>query len=181
MNAEEGASIRAVQREYARVAGIPQSEAPSPRDIYEIGTGGKPGNEQAAVAAYRRMGEVVGDAVATVLTLIDGLVVVGGGVSGAHPLFLPALVRETNAPYIFPDGQMRPRTVSRVFNLEDENERREFLRGDRKTVRIPRSTKTIVYDPLRRTGVGISRLGTSKAVSIGAYAFALHALHSARA
>ncbi len=178
MNAEEGASIRAVQKEFARATGIAAAQAPSPKDIFEIGTGMKPGNRQAAVSAFSRMGEVVGDAVANVLTLIDGLVVIGGGVSGAHTLFLPALVREANAPYVFPDGQTRPRTVSRVFNLEDESERTEFLRGEKKTVTIPRSGKTVVYDPLRRTGVGMSRLGTSEAVSVGAYAFALHALDS---
>ena len=32
------------------------------------------------------------------------------------------------------------------------------------------------YDPLQRVGVGISRLGTSEAVAIGAYAFALRKL-----
>jgi glucokinase len=32
------------------------------------------------------------------------------------------------------------------------------------------------YDPLQRLGVGMSRLGTSEAVAIGAYAFALKSL-----
>jgi glucokinase len=35
------------------------------------------------------------------------------------------------------------------------------------------------YDPMARTGVGMSRLGTSEAVAIGAYAFALHKLDKA--
>jgi glucokinase len=43
-------------------------------------------------------------------------------------------------------------------------------------VLIPGSFRTIAYDPLKRTGVGVSRLGTSKAVAIGAYTFALHKL-----
>jgi glucokinase len=33
-----------------------------------------------------------------------------------------------------------------------------------------------VYDPLPRTAIGITRLGTSEAVAIGAYAFALRQL-----
>ena len=37
--AEEGVSIRAVQGTYARIAGIDAAQAPSPKDIYEIGTG----------------------------------------------------------------------------------------------------------------------------------------------
>jgi glucokinase len=178
MNAEEGASIRAVQQEYAHMLGITAGEVPSPKEIYEIGTGGRPGNKNAAIAAYRRLGEIVGDAMANVLTLIDGLAVIGGGVAGASSLFLPGLVAEMNAPYKFPDGQTRPRLVSKVYNIENESERNEFLKGEKRTIPIPMSTKTTVYDPIRRTGVGMSRLGTSKAVSVGAYAFALHALDS---
>ncbi|HEY6951286.1 MAG TPA: ROK family protein [Bacteroidota bacterium] len=176
MNAEEGASIRAVQKTYARATGVSVEQAPSPKDIYEIGMGTQKGNKSAAIAAYHGMGEVVGDALANTLTLIDGLAVIGGGVAGAHSLFLTALVGEMNAPYVFPDGQKRPRLVSKVYNLEDERERLEFLRGGKTTIRIPQSERTIVYDPIRRTGVGITRLGTSKAVSVGAYAFALNAL-----
>jgi glucokinase len=35
------------------------------------------------------------------------------------------------------------------------------------------SERRVIYDPIKKTGVGITRLGTSEAVSIGAYAFAL--------
>jgi glucokinase len=38
---------------------------------------------------------------------------------------------------------------------------------------VPYSSRRIVYDPQARTAIGISRLGTSKAVAIGACAFAL--------
>jgi glucokinase len=176
MNAEEGASIRAVQKVYARKTGIAFEESPSPKEIYEIGTGALQGNGEAAVAAFRMMGEVVGDALANVLTVIDGLAVIGGGVAGAHELFLDPLVEEMNRPYVFADGQTRPRILPRVYNFEDKRERGEFLQGERKTVKIPQSGKTIVYDPFKRVGVGISRLGTSKAVSVGAYAFALNVL-----
>ena len=41
MNAEEGASIRAVRRVYAEKAGIPFEQAPEPKDIFDIGTGAK--------------------------------------------------------------------------------------------------------------------------------------------
>jgi len=33
-----------------------------------------------------------------------------------------------------------------------------------------------LYDPLARTGVGISRYGTSRSIALGAYAFALDKL-----
>jgi glucokinase len=38
---------------------------------------------------------------------------------------------------------------------------------------VPGSDRKVAYDPLKRVGVGLSRLGTSQAVAIGAYAFAL--------
>ena len=44
---------------------------------------------------------------AQALTLLDGLVVIGGGISGA-PLFLPALVDEMNSTYTAPDGERFP-------------------------------------------------------------------------
>ena len=51
------------------------------------------------------MGEAAGDALATAITLIDGLVVIGGGLTGAAELFLPALVAEMNAPFDSPWGR----------------------------------------------------------------------------
>jgi glucokinase len=175
-NAEEGASIRAVQNAYASLAHIKIEDTPSPKDIYKIANSLQAGKKEAAVSAFERLGEVVGDALANVLTMIDGLAVIGGGLVGAHSLFLPRLVKEMNTPFVLPDGQRRPRLVSRVYNLEDERERGLFIRGDRKMVKVPVSGTSVTYDPLRRLGVGISRLGTSEAVSIGAYTFALRSL-----
>ncbi len=54
-----------------------------------------------------------------------------------------------------------------------------FSGAKQKIITIPGTNKTITYDPLKRTGVGISRLGTTKAVAIGAYAYALSQLGKA--
>lgn len=175
MNAEEGASIRAVRRVYARAAGITFEEAPEPKDIFEIGLGRATGDAAAAREAFRQMGEVAGDAVAQALTLVDGLVVVGGGISAAHPLFLPALVDAMNGVFERAGQPMR-RLIPRVFNIEDAEQRETFLRGQAREITVPGSLRKLVYDPLQRTAVGISRLGTSEAVAIGAYAYALHQL-----
>ena len=51
-----------------------------------------------------------------------------------------------------------------------------FLTGDIREIEVPFSNKKLQYDPLKRIGVGFRRLGTSRAVSIGAYAFALNKL-----
>jgi len=176
MNAEEGACIRAVRRAYAQETGTPFDQVADPRVIEQIARGEVPGNQAAAVEAYRRLGEVVGDALGNALTLIDGLAVIGGGLSKGHRLFLPAVVTELNSKYTGPNGNPFHRLASRVFNLEDAAQQAIFLQGEKKEITVPGSTRKIQYDPLQRLGVGVSRLGTSEAVAIGAYAFALSKL-----
>ena len=56
MNAEEGASIRAVRRVFAEKADIPVSKAPEPKEICAIGLGTLSGNRAAALEAFRRLG-----------------------------------------------------------------------------------------------------------------------------
>ena len=175
VNAEEGACIRAVRRVYAQVAGLKPDDAPEPKTIYEIGTGQAAGNRAAAVEAFRRLGEVAGDAIAQALTLIDGLVVIGGGISGAAGLFLPPLVEAMNDVYV-KGGQPLRRLLPHALNIEDPAQRELFLKGQTRTLVVPGSTRTVRYDPLQRTAVGLSRLGTSEAVSLGAYAFAIRNL-----
>ena len=175
-NAEEGASIRAVRRVYAARAGIPFDEAPDPKSIFAIGTSDSPGDREAAIQAFRQLGEVVGDVMAQVLAIVDGLGVIGGGISGAAPLFLPALVNEMNSCYTKPDGTKLRRLTSTVFNLEDPDQLERFLHPEACEIRAPGTQRTIRFDRELRTGVGMSRLGTSNAISIGAYAFALRQL-----
>ena len=175
VNAEEGASIRAVRRAYAMACGIPHDNAPEPRTIAEIAAGAAPGNRVAAIEAFRRLGVVAGDVLAQALTLIDGLAVIGGGIAGAYPLFLPHLVRAMNAPY---EGYTTPlrRLAPLAFGIDDPAERDAFLRGEVRGIEVPGIGRRILYHPMRRTAVGISRLGTSEAVAVGAYAFALRQL-----
>ncbi len=175
INAEEGASIRAVRRVYAREAGIPFDQAPEPRVICDIGLGRAEGNAAAAREAFRQLGEVAGDVLAQALTLVDGLAVVGGGVSGAHALFLQPLVDAANGVFERNGDPLR-RLIPRVFNLEDAAQRQAFCCSEFRTLTVPGSARTVPWDPMPRTAVGLSRLGTSRAVAIGAYAFALSRL-----
>jgi glucokinase len=170
---EEGASIRAIQREYCVNAGIKSDQAPSPKDIFDIALAEKNGNQTAAIKAFERLAEVVGDALCNAITLIDGLIVIGGGLAGAQSLILPGIIREMNTPFSTLTGKKIDRLEAKVYNLEDEEEFFAFARGDEREITIPGTNKTMRYDPLKRLGVGISRLGTSKAISLGAYAFAL--------
>ena len=175
LNVEQSACIGAVRRVYAREAGVPLESAPEPKVIREIALGQTPGNAAAAREAFRSLGEAAGDAIAQAVTLIDGLVVVGGGVSGASDLFLPALVDAMNEPYWTPGGPRR-RIFSHAFNIEDANQREQFLKSESCEIPVPGTSKTVRFDPLTRVAVGVSRLGTSQAVSVGAYDFALSML-----
>ncbi len=176
MNIEEGASIRAVRREYSAGAGIPFDQAPEPKDIFEIALGRKSGHSEAALRAFARMGEAVGNALADALTLIDGLAVIGGGLAGAAPLFMKALVDEMNSFYVNSRGDTFRRLVQKVYDLEDPAGRELFLKGRVSGITVPASGRRIVYDSEKRTGVGITRLGTSRAISLGAFAYALKKL-----
>jgi glucokinase len=113
------------------------------------------------------------------LTLVDGLAVIGGGVSGAHPLFMPALVAAVNGRYEGTPDRRR-RLVQQAYNFEDAAEREAFLRDSTRQVVVPGSSRTIQQDPIPKTAVGLSRLGTSEAVAVGAYAFAIRRLDSSK-
>ena len=78
-----------------------------------------------------------------------------------------------------PSGPI-PRLDLKAFNLEDARAREAFVKGEARDVVVPGSGRKVAYDSLQRVAVGLSRLGTSKAVAIGAYAFALSALDARR-
>jgi glucokinase len=175
--AEEGVSIRAVQGTYARIAGMDAVQAPSPKDIYEIGIGRKEGNKDAALQAFAEMGEVIGDALANAITLLDGLIVIGGGLAAAYPLFIDAVLREMNGTIESYGGEKLPRIVQKCFDLQNTEDRKRFIQGNVKEIHVPGSRKTMQYDSLKRLGIGPAVLDTSKAVSVGAYVYALNQLN----
>ncbi len=175
-DAEESVSIRGIKREYANRIGVNPGSVPEPKEIFEIGMGQKAGHREAAVKAFEAFATDAADAIANAVTLVDGLVVIGGGLSGAWPLFLPKLVAEMNQPFLTGSGAPVDRMEISAFNLEDSSQLETFIRTSAVEIDIPFSSRKTLYDPLKKTGVGISRLGTSGAVSIGAYAFALNSL-----
>ena len=67
-----------------------------------------------------------------------------------------------------------------AFDLEDPESSAAFYRSKDRELQVPKSDETVRYDALPRTGVGLSRLGTSRAVALGAYVFALTAIDSGR-
>ncbi len=172
-DAEESVSIRGLKRAFASHSGRTIDSCPEPKEIFEIGMGLKNGNKEAAILAFDSFAIDAADAIANAMTLIDGLVVIGGGLSGASPLFLPKLVAEMNHPFDTLSGQLLERMEVNAYNLEDQEDLGKFLQTSSREIPIPFTGRHILFDPNKKIGVGISKLGTSKAVSIGAYTFAL--------
>jgi glucokinase len=170
---EDSTSIRAIRRVYAREARAEEDLCVGPREIAGIAEGEIQGNRAAAIKAYEELGIVAGDALANALTLFDGLVVLGGGLSRSYPLFLQKLVDEMNKPFHTLSGRPLHRMEVRAINLENPEELQDFLKDESYEIKVPFSDRKVNYDPSRFIGVGVSRLGTSKAVSVGAYFFAL--------
>lgn len=173
---EESVSIRGIKREYASYLGINPGSCPEPKEIFEIGMGQKPGDREAAKKAYGAFASAAADAIAAAVTLIDGLVVIGGGLSGAYPLFLQTIVDELNGHFETVAGHPLERMEISACNLEDPDGYASFLKPGAIEIAVPFSSRKVIYDAAKKTGVGISRLGTSGAVSVGAYAFALRKL-----
>lgn len=176
---EDGVSIRAVQRVYGDVSGD-KKHTFTPKDIYDIAKGDKSGNQQAAIAAFEKMGEIAGYAMATTATLIDGLIVIGGGVSAAREFFMPALLREMRGKIHTMSGDEINRVQMKVYDLDDDTQFASFAQGESREINIYGSTDKVVYDPQKRIGVMTSRIGANRAISLGAYAFALHQIDTKR-
>ncbi|MFO7669469.1 MAG: ROK family protein [Bacteroidales bacterium] len=178
VNTEDVVSIRSVQRFYAAEAGIGYPNDLEPRDIYEIAKGKREGNMEAALRAYERTGRALGDAVANVLTFTDGIAVIGGGITGASELYMPAVMEELNFKFRPSNAEELPRLVQKVFNLDDEKERIDFFKDYSRTLPIPGTDRTISYDPIPRLAIATSKMGASESISLGAYAFALQNIDS---
>ena len=99
--------------------------------------------------------------------------VVGGGLTGAMKYIKPALLREMRSTLKTVGGDDVQRVQMRVFDLDDELEFAKFVVGDSRQIPVYGSDETVTYDPMKRTGLAVSKLGASKAISIGAYVYAL--------
>lgn len=158
---------------YAEMAGQELADVPAPDVLYRIARGEAEGNAAAACEAFIRMGQVLGDAIANVACLIDGLVVIGGGISAAAELFMPTVMEELNGQIGHLHGTQLQRMPFQASYLEDDAAITTFSRGDQRTLAVPQSSATVSYDALPRIGVGLSTLGISRATALGAYACAV--------
>lgn len=172
---EDGVSVRAVKRVYGELSGDKDHEF-EPKDIYDIAEGKIQGDAEAAKKAFAEMGEVAGDAMATAVTLTDGLIVIGGGITAARKYLMPSLLAELRSKMKTLGGEELNRVQMKVYDLDDEAQFAEFARGEQRELKVYGSDRTVSYDPQKRIGIAISKMGASKAISVGAYTFALDQL-----
>ncbi|MDE6651710.1 MAG: ROK family protein, partial [Paramuribaculum sp.] len=175
---EEGAAIRAIKRVYGELSSDKDHKF-EPKDICEIADGTKEGNREAAIKAFEEFGEIAGDAIATGVTLVDGLIVIGGGLTGAKKYFMPSLLGELRGKLKSLKGEELNRVQMKVFDLDSEDEFKAFAKGEERQIKVYGSDRTVPYDPMKRVGIITSKLGASKAISIGAYSFALSQIDAA--
>ena len=174
---EEGVGVDAVKRMYGEFSKDTQSDL-SPKDIYDIADGTKAGDREAAKRTFAEMGEEAGDTIGQAITLIDGLIVIGGGLTGAAKFFMPAVMNELNGTIGRLDGETFNRLQMKAYNLDDEAELKAFILGNCEQVSIQGVPGKVDYHSSKRIGIAISKLGASKAIALGAYNFALQQLDS---
>lgn len=172
---EEGVSIRAVKRIYAEESGSTDITL-TPKDIFEIAEGRRAGDMDAAKTAFALLGEIAGDAMATAVTLIDGVIVIGGGLAAAAKYIKPALLKEMRSKIHTMQGGSLNRVQMKVYDLDNEAEFDEFAKGESRTIKVYGTNREVSYDPQKRIGIMFSKIGANAATSIGAYAFALNKL-----
>lgn len=170
---EDGVAVRAVKRVYKEESGIDDPTL-QPKDIYDIAEGTREGNQEAARKAFATMGEVAGDAMATAVTLIDGVIVIGGGITAASKYIMPSLLKELRSEMHSIGGEAFDRVQMKVYDLNDEAEFEQFAKGASRDLPVYGSDKVVTYDPQKRIGVMITNIGASTAISLGAYAYALN-------
>jgi len=175
---ESGVSVNAVKRVYGELTGNMEHSL-EPKDIYDIAEGNRPGDKEAAKKAFAEMGEVSGNAMAIAVTLTDGLIVIGGGITAARKYILPSLLAELRGKMRTIGGEVLNKVQMKVYDLDDAAEFEAFAKGEQRELKVYGSERTVTYDSQKRIGVAISRMGASKAISVGAYMFALNQLDSA--
>ena len=172
---EDGVAVRAVKRVYKEESGIDDPTL-QPKDIFDIAEGTREGNQEAARKAFATMGEVAGDAMATAVTLIDGVIVIGGGITAAKKYIMPSLLKELRSEMSSINGETFDRVQMKVYDLNNDEEFEQFAKGASRDLKVYGSDKVVTYDPQKRIGVMITNIGASTAISLGAYAFALNEL-----
>jgi len=177
-NAEEGVSARSVKSFFAKFANIKIEDCPEPKEIYEIGCNINNKHHKAAQKSYHLLGRFVGDAIANMITLFDGIIVIGGGISKAKNLILPGIKEELNKNFdkVDSDTKKNPRVLQSVFCLNDDIDFENFLKKQEIKIKVPFSESEVVYEPEAKVAYMFSNFDTCEMINLGAYYFAVESL-----
>lgn len=169
---EDSSCIRAVRRVYGEISGDTGHNL-TPKDIADICNGKREGNREAALEAFNQLGEAAGDGMAIAASLFDGIICIGGGLMNSSEYIMPGILRSMRSTVKTMSGDTIGKVQSKIFNLDEPDEFAEFAKGEARQIKVYGTDKTVTYDPMKRLGVMKSRIGASKAISLGAYIFAL--------
>ncbi|WP_395339160.1 ROK family protein [Ningiella sp. W23] len=170
-NIEDGVSTRAIINEFEQAAGVKETGF-MPADIHRIAMTEDHAQRNAAQFAFERFGLHLGDAICNLISLFDSSVVMGGGITNAAPLFMPKVMEVLNGS--FENGHKR--LIHTASYLDSNDAFDEFLKHSSRQVKVPGSGRLVEYHEQIKVFVAKSKLGCSKAVAIGAYAYALNRL-----
>lgn len=170
--AETSVSIKSIKQLYGQLTKQPEHNL-TPKEIYDIATGTVNGNKEAALKAFDNMAAVMAESLANAITLIDGIIVIGGGMAGAYPLLAPRIIHYMNGSIQNLEGHNLPRLIGKVYDLEDPASLAAFLDYENTEISVPLSNRKVAYAKEKRIGLCLSKLGTNQAICLGAYAIAL--------
>lgn len=171
---EESVSIRAIQRVYREQSG--EERTLTPKDIFEIAEGNLEGNAEAAVMSFEEFGHGAGDALASASCIVDGLVVIGGGLTGSSKYFMPALLETMTENLSMLNGTSFSRMQSEVVYLDGEAAYRRLAEPVGKKIQVYGQEDYTTYDYAKRIAIMLTQMGASEAISDGAYVYALNHL-----
>lgn len=172
--ADDSVSVRAVIREYAEFSG--DGRDLSPKQIFDIAEGKLEGDREAAVRSFSELGAAAGDALATATSIADGIIVIGGGLTGAAKYIMPALIGAMNEETGMLDGTRFKRLQSETIYIDGKEALKKFTSSVSGTIKIFGHGCHVAYEREKRTAVLLSMEGASKSISTGAYIFALNSL-----
>jgi glucokinase len=170
--AEESVSSRGIQESYKDLSGL--NDSLSPKQIYEIAIGKKDGCQSSAIKSYDRLARVTAEALVNLIGIIDGAIVIGGGIMGASKLLLPQILKYLSSTIENRKGEKISRIISKAYSFEEKDSIQKFYALKPEELKVPFSFREIEIFENKRIPVGISRLGTNEAIMLGAYAIALN-------
>ncbi|NQY62919.1 MAG: ROK family protein [Alteromonadaceae bacterium] len=171
-NTETKISYRGIINEYYEHLSDEPKRDIKINEVLRIANDSAHSNHLAAKSAFATFGQHLGNSIANLINLFDSSVVIGSGIHGAESLYMPELMKVLCSS--FSDGT--PRVKHQISLLTNHEDYAAFTQPKSVEVKVPFSDRMVEYEPSHKVFIAKSKLGCSKAIAIGAYAFALDQL-----